>query len=82
MIKINIPSATDAKKSIEGGAYKKAEKQASMIERAITSAIANGQNYVHGDGWLEPALKIILEDKGYICNLGSARNESFFSISW
>ena len=64
-IKMNIPSAAEAKHAIESGEYEKAQKQALEVESLITKAIAEGKSYAGGNGFLEPFLKAKLTEMGY-----------------
>lgn len=81
-IKINIPHAADARRSIEKGEYEKAAKQAIEVEKLINEAIAQGKKSVSGDDKLEPSIKAKLEEIGYTCTSGQQYNETYYSISW
>ncbi len=81
-IKMNIPHAADARRSIEKGEYEKAVNQAAEVEAMITKAIAQGGKSVGGSGRLEPPVKAKLEEMGYKCESGSQYNESYWSVSW
>lgn len=81
-LKMNIPTAQDARKTLEKGQYEKANKQAVEVESRINEAIAKGQHAISGDGGLEPSVKASLERLGYKYESGSQRNESYWSVSW
>jgi hypothetical protein len=81
-IKMNIPNADDARRSIEKGEYEKAKKQAAEVEAQIINAIAQGFKIVSGKGWLEPAVHAKLEEMGYKYESKRDFGNSYWVVSW
>ena len=81
-ITTDLPSAEEARRSVENGVYEKALEQMAKIQTLIFEAISNGKQTVSGDGTLEPSVKKVLEEKGYRCSAGSQYNETYWSVSW
>lgn len=81
-LKTTLPSATVAAETVESGRYAKAQKQLQNVETMIRDTIAKGQRSISDEGVLEPPVVKTLRDLGYLVNSSSARNETYWSISW
>jgi hypothetical protein len=81
-IQLNIPTASDARKSIENGLYEKAQNQAAKVQSLIVKAISEGRRSVSLDDYLESAVAEKLKSLGYKYESGSHRNETYASVSW
>ena len=81
-IQLNIPSASDARKSIESGQYEKALKQAAYVQDAITKEISEGRRCVSLSEELEMAVTAKLTALGYKYESNYFRNEACITVSW
>lgn len=81
-IQLNIPHASEARKTIENGLYEKAQKQAAQVQSLITKAISEGRRAISLDDSLEPAVVKKLEALGYRYESKFFRNENCTSVSW
>ncbi len=81
-IRLNIPHATVARKSVECRIDEAVHDQADEVQAAIQEAIICGRMAVGGNGHLYPLVKQVLEEAGYECVNSSQYNESLWSVSW
>ena len=81
-IQLNIPHASEARKTIEDGLYEKAQKQAAQVQALINKAISEGRRSVSLSDILEEAVIKKLEALGYKYESNYFRNENCTSVSW
>lgn len=81
-MEINIPTALEARASVQRGQYDRAKQQIAIVERIIKAAISNGSQYATCDQYLDAAVVAALVAKGYKVAKESDRNETYFQISW
>lgn len=81
-IKIDIPTAEEARRIVENGEYAKAIEQAARIKKLFEDALSKGSTYVSGDGTLEPPIKEKLQKLGYEFQTGLDYNIAWWTISW
>lgn len=83
-IKMDIPTAEEARRMIENGEYKKAIEQAAEIQKMIEDAISKRSTYVSGYGTLEPPIGEKLQKLGYECKTGHdyKSKSAYWTISW
>lgn len=82
ILAINIPTAKEARSSVNSGGYSKAVEQLEDIKKQINEAISEGKTNVGGSYYLEKAVKDKLELLGYKCSTGSQYNECYYFIGW
>ena len=81
-IQLNIPTAEEARKGYVKELYEKASKQAKDVEKRINDAITRGQISISGEGCLEPFIRKLLEEKGYVYSSVNQYNENYWYVTW